>query len=113
MAQWPNDSIPKSPMPKLTVAEVEHIALLARLDLTEDEKARYAEQLSAILDYAAELMSVNVDDIPPTATVLDAHNVMRLKDMPGGSLLHDEALANAPRTDGASFEVQATFDNTD
>ena len=100
-------------MPKLTVAEVEHIALLARLDLTEDEKARYAEQLSAILDYAAELMSVNVDDIPPTATVLDAHNVMRMEDMPGGSLPHNVALANGPRTDSASFEVQATFDNSD
>lgn len=100
-------------MPNFTVAEVERIALLARLELTEGETSRYAVQLSAVLDYAAALMSVNVDDIPPTASVLDAVNVMRSDDIPGGSLSREEALANAPRTDGLSFEVQATFDAGD
>lgn len=102
-----------SPTPVLTPAEVERIALLARLELTEDEKSRYAGQLSAVLDYAAALMSVNVDDIPPTASVLDVVNVMRADDTPGGSLSREEALANAPRTDGLNFEVQATFDAGD
>lgn len=100
-------------MPNLTVAEVERIALLARLELTEDEKSRYAGQLSAVLDYAAALSSIDVDNIPPTASPLDVCNVMRADDTPGGSLSRDEALANAPRTDGASFEVQATFDTSD
>lgn len=99
-------------MPNLTVAEVERIALLARLELTEDEKSRYASQLSAVLDYAAALASIDVDNIPPTASPLDVCNVMRADDIPGGSLSRDEALANAPRTDGASFEVQATFDTS-
>ena len=54
----------------LTAAEVERIARLARLDLTDDEAARYAVQLSAVLDYAAELEGVNVDGIRPTASVL-------------------------------------------
>ncbi len=100
-------------MARLTVAEVERIALLARLDLTEDEKARYAEQLSAVLDYAAELNLVDVEGIPPTATVLDAINVMRSGDAPGAGLTHAEALANAPGADGDSFQVQATFETDD
>lgn len=96
-------------MPRLTVAEVDHIALLARLSLTDEEKARYAQQLSAVLDYAAELSTIDVENIPPTATVLAAHNVMRSTDAVGESLSREDALRNAPRTDGASFEVQATF----
>ncbi len=100
-------------MARLTVAEVEHIALLARLDLSDEEKARYAQQLSAVLDYAAELSSIDVEGIPPTATVLSAHNVMREQDEPCCSLPREDALQNAPQTDGVSFEVQATFDNKD
>ncbi|MCL5996371.1 MAG: Asp-tRNA(Asn)/Glu-tRNA(Gln) amidotransferase subunit GatC [Chloroflexi bacterium] len=96
-------------MAHLTVAEVDHIALLARLSLSDEEKARYAQQLSAILDYAAELAAIDVADIPPTATVLDIHNVMRPSDETCCSMPREDALKNAPRTDGASFEVQATF----
>jgi aspartyl-tRNA(Asn)/glutamyl-tRNA(Gln) amidotransferase subunit C len=96
-------------MPRLTVAEVDHIALLARLSLTDEEKARYAQQLSAVLDYAAELSAIDVENIPPTATVLAAHNVMRPTDAAADGLSREDALRNAPRTDGASFEVQATF----
>lgn len=100
-------------MPQLTVEEVDHIALLARLNLSDEEKARYAHQLSAILDYAAQLASIDVEQIPPTATVLSAHNVMRPVDEAGCSIPREDALRNAPRTDGASFEVQATFTDTD
>jgi aspartyl-tRNA(Asn)/glutamyl-tRNA(Gln) amidotransferase subunit C len=96
-------------MPRLTVAEVDHIALLARLSLTDEEKARYAQQLSAVLDYAAELSAIDVENIPPTATVLAAHNIMRPTDAVADGLSREDALRNAPRTDGASFEVQATF----
>jgi aspartyl-tRNA(Asn)/glutamyl-tRNA(Gln) amidotransferase subunit C len=94
----------------LTLAEVERIAYLARLSLTDEEKARYARQLSAVLDYAAELANVDVEGIPPTATVLPIHNVMREGDQVSGPILREEALANAPGTDGVSFIVQATFD---
>ena len=100
-------------MPHLTVEEVDHIALLARLSLTDEEKARYAQQLSAVLDYAAQLAAIDVEGIPPTATVLSVHNVMRTPDAAGDSIARDDALKNAPRSDGASFEVQATFDNKD
>jgi aspartyl-tRNA(Asn)/glutamyl-tRNA(Gln) amidotransferase subunit C len=98
-------------MAHLTVTEVDHIALLARLSLTDEEKARYAQQLSAILDYAAELTAIDVEGIPPTATVLAVHNVMRPVDEACCSMPREDALKNAPRTDGVSFEVQATFAN--
>jgi aspartyl-tRNA(Asn)/glutamyl-tRNA(Gln) amidotransferase subunit C len=93
----------------LTIAEVERVALLGRLDLSEDEKARYARQLSAVLDHAAQLASVDVAGIPPTATVLPLRSVMRADDHSSVGLSRADALANAPNTDGASFIVQATF----
>jgi aspartyl-tRNA(Asn)/glutamyl-tRNA(Gln) amidotransferase subunit C len=96
----------------LTIAEVERIAQLGRLELTDEEKARYARQLSAVLDYAAQLASIDVEGIPPTATVLPVHNVMREGDVVFGALPRSKALANAPSTDGESFIVQATFDDS-
>lgn len=95
----------------LTVAEVERIALLARLALSDDEKVRYSRQLSAILDYAAQLAELDVEGIPPTASVLSIHNVMRDGDEAVAGLSRADALHNAPETDGASFVVQATFDD--
>ncbi|MCS7056478.1 MAG: Asp-tRNA(Asn)/Glu-tRNA(Gln) amidotransferase subunit GatC [Thermoflexales bacterium] len=97
----------------LTVAEVERIAQLARLALSEEEKARYARQLSAILDYAAQLAELDVEGIPPTATVLAVHSVMREGDDVVAGLPRTDALRNAPDTDGVSFIVQATFDDED
>jgi len=51
---------------RLTLAQVEHIAELAKLALSDDEKARYQEQLSAILEYAERLQAVDTSAIPPT-----------------------------------------------
>src|SRR5512143_2691784 len=96
-------------MSLLTVEEVDRIAMLARLSLTQEEEARFAQQLSAVLDYAAELAGIDVEGIPPTATVLAAHNIMRSADAASQTMPREEALKNAPRSDGASFEVQATF----
>jgi aspartyl-tRNA(Asn)/glutamyl-tRNA(Gln) amidotransferase subunit C len=93
----------------LSAAEVEHIARLARLSLSEDELARYARQLSAILDYASQLAGLDIEDIPPTATVLPIHSVMREGDEVRMGLPRADALRNAPDTDGANFVVQATF----
>jgi aspartyl-tRNA(Asn)/glutamyl-tRNA(Gln) amidotransferase subunit C len=95
----------------LTPAEVERIALLGRLALSDEEKSKYARQLSAVLDYASELAKVDVEGIPPTASVLPVRGVMRTGDAPSASLPREEALANAPRADGESFVVQATFEN--
>ncbi len=88
----------------LTLEEVEHIASLARLRLTEEEKAHYCEQLSAILDYMAKLKELDTAHIEPTATVLPLRTVLR-PDTVRPSLLPEEWLANAPEAEGQMFRV--------
>ena len=94
---------------KLSLAQVEHIAELARLSLSDEEKARYQEQLSAILDYAERLQAVDTSAIPPTATVLPLRNVMRA-DQVLPSMSREDVLANAPQVEAESFRVQAVLD---
>jgi aspartyl-tRNA(Asn)/glutamyl-tRNA(Gln) amidotransferase subunit C len=89
---------------KLSLAEVEHIAELARLRLSEDEKARYREQLSEILDYAARLQAVDTSGISPTSSVLPARSVLR-KDEPRKGLSLEEVLSNAPESEKGQFRV--------
>ncbi|PKO21523.1 MAG: Asp-tRNA(Asn)/Glu-tRNA(Gln) amidotransferase GatCAB subunit C [Chloroflexi bacterium HGW-Chloroflexi-1] len=96
----------------LTIAEVEHIAELAKLGLTDAEKALYREQLSAILDYAATLQAVDTSAIPPTATGLPLRNVMR-EDAVRPSMPREDVLANAPDASEGYFRVRAVFESGD
>jgi aspartyl-tRNA(Asn)/glutamyl-tRNA(Gln) amidotransferase subunit C len=93
----------------LTIRDVEHIAELARLGLTEEEKVLYRDQLAAILDYAATLQQVDTSAIPPTATVLPLRNVMR-PDVVVPSLSQADVLANAPDAQDGYFRVRAVFE---
>ena len=80
--------------------EVEHVAGLARLELTEDEKRTFTRQLSSILTYMDQLKTVDTTGAEPTATVSPTMNVFR-EDEVQPSLSQEQALANAPdRTDG-------------
>lgn len=88
----------------LTIAEVEHIANLARLRLTPEEKERYRQQLSAILDYAARLQVLDTSEIPPTSSVLPQRSVLR-PDQPQPGLTQEELLRNAPATEAKQFRV--------
>ena len=88
----------------LTPEEVRHIARLARLRLTAEEERRYAEQLSAILDYADRLKRVDTTDVPPTAGVQDLRAPLR-PDRPRPPLPRERALANAPATADGMFLV--------
>ena len=88
----------------LTIAEVEHIASLARLNLTDEEVARFREQLSAILDYVAQLQALDTSDIPPTSSVLPPRSVLR-PDEPHPGLALDALLANAPQVEADQFRV--------
>lgn len=88
----------------LTPQEVEHIANLARLELTADEKERFREQLSAILDYAARLQELDTSHIPPTSSVLSKRSPLR-PDVVRPGLTTDEALQNAPRKEDHQFRV--------
>jgi aspartyl-tRNA(Asn)/glutamyl-tRNA(Gln) amidotransferase subunit C len=94
---------------ELTREEVEHIASLARLSLSDDEVVLYQEQLSDILDYFARLQTIDTSDVPPTATVLPLRSVMRA-DVAGQELSHEEILANAPEAEDSCFKVPAVMD---
>ena len=93
----------------LTLADVRHIAELARLGLSPDEERQFQEQLSAILDYFARLQEVDTSAIPATATVLPVHNVMR-DDEVQPSLDQQDALANAPDVADGQFRERAILD---
>jgi aspartyl-tRNA(Asn)/glutamyl-tRNA(Gln) amidotransferase subunit C len=94
---------------RLTLDEVRHVAELAKLHLSEEEVAQYAEQLSAILDYAQLLQTVDTSDVPPTPYVLPLENVMRA-DIVEPGLSNEAALANAPDSVDGFFRVRAVFE---
>jgi len=93
---------------RLSYEEVEHIAELARLNLTDDEKRKFAEQLSDILDYASRLDSLDTSHIPPTASVLDIYLRLREDESQPG-LSRDQVLENAPATKENQFKVPPVF----
>ena len=89
---------------KLSLKEVEHIAELARLDLTTEEKEQYRQQLSAILEYAARLQAVDTAEIPPTSSVLPSRSSLR-EDEARSPLSTSQVLKNAPRAEDDQFKV--------
>ncbi len=93
----------------LTLEEVEHIAGLARLDLTDQEKALYREQLSDILDYAARLGALDTSGIPPTSSVLPARSALR-EDASRPGLPTEDLLRNAPEAQDDQFRVPPVLD---
>ena len=90
----------------LTREEVEYVATLARLGLTDSEIARLQDQLSSILEHIAAIDRLDTDAIPPTAQVIAMTNVMR-PDVVAPSLPRAEVLENAPRQAEGFFEVHA------
>jgi len=95
----------------LSSRDVEKIALLARLELTDDEKALYQEQLSAILDYAHRLNQLDIADVPPTASAVDLLNVMR-EDVIEPGLSLEDALYNTIEEALDQFKIQAVLDES-
>jgi len=93
----------------VTETDVERIAHLARLHLTPEERIGFAAHLSAVLDHAAALAALDLEGIPPSATVAPERSVVREHDAPAESMRREAVLANAPASDGASFVVQAAL----
>lgn len=93
----------------LSTDDVRAIADLARLELNEAELARYQKQLSDILGYFQKLEELDTAHIDPTSSVLPLTNVMRQDDAQA-PLSVDEAVANAPDSDGEQFRVRAVLD---
>jgi len=91
-------------MMKVDKKEVEHVAMLARIELSEEEKAEYAEQLSAILEFFDHLKEVDTEDVSPTSHVLDLVNALRSDDV-RPSLDVNDALKNAPDRADSFYQV--------
>lgn len=91
-------------MAKITRVEVEHVARLARLELSEDEKERMTAQLDAILGYIDKLNALDTSQVEPTTTVIPMVSVMR-DDVVRPSLDREAALANAPDREAEFFRV--------
>ena len=89
---------------EISKEQVEHVAKLARLEVSEDEKAMFSRQLSAILTYMDQLKEVDTEGVEPTATVLPTENVWR-EDAVRLSLAQEQALANAPEQADGFFRV--------
>ncbi len=84
--------------------DIEHVARLARLQLTSEEMARLRDQLGAILEHAAKVGEVAADDVPPTAYAIPRSNVLR-PDEVTPSLSVEDVLANAPEREDDRFKV--------
>ena len=88
----------------ITVADVEYVARLARLELTSGEKTQFAEQMDAILGYVEKLKEVNTDGVVPTSHAVPMENSFR-EDIVQPSIGLEKALANSPERSGSFFAV--------
>jgi aspartyl-tRNA(Asn)/glutamyl-tRNA(Gln) amidotransferase subunit C len=93
----------------LTPEEVDHIALLARLELTPAEKELYRGQLSSILEHVARLQKLDTSHISPTSSVLPPRSRLREDEIKTG-LSKDQALRNAPDETRGQFRVPPVLD---
>ena len=93
----------------LTTAEVEHLAKLARLGLSEEDKTKFEQQLSIILDHFDVLRQLDTEGVPPTAHTLPLENVFS-PDEPRPSFPPEDILANAPLAEDGFFRVRAVLE---
>lgn len=96
-------------MARITRADVEHVARLARLELTDAELDASTEQLEAILEHAEDVAALDLADVPPTSHPLPLVNVLR-PDVVGPTVDRDEVLAAAPATESDRFRVPRILD---
>lgn len=92
------------PSVRISRADVEHVARLARLALTVEEQEQLTGELGAILDHAAQISALETDGVPPTSHPLPIVNVLRA-DLPSPGLPRDEVLAAAPAAEDGRFRV--------
>jgi len=93
----------------ITIKDVEHVANLARLELSEEEKSLFTEQMNAILKYADKLNELNTDHVEPTSHPMPLVNVMR-EDVARPSLPIEKVLLNAPDEEDGQIKVPAVLE---
>lgn len=93
----------------ITIKDVEHVAKLARLELTEEEKEKFSKQLDAILKHMDQLNEVDTTGVEPMAHAFAIKNVMR-EDKIVQEFSRDEMLVNAPDEEDGFFKVPKISD---
>lgn len=93
----------------ITRAVVEHVAALARLELSDDETERFARDLGVILEHAEDIATLDLDDIEPTAHPIQLMNVFRADEVQP-TLRRDEVLGQAPAVEDSRFRVPRILD---
>jgi aspartyl-tRNA(Asn)/glutamyl-tRNA(Gln) amidotransferase subunit C len=88
----------------ITPRDVEYVAKLARLELTEEEEVRFGRELDKVVEHMDQLNEVDTENVPVTSHVITTQNVLR-EDRVSPSLSADQALANAPREKDGFFRV--------
>jgi aspartyl-tRNA(Asn)/glutamyl-tRNA(Gln) amidotransferase subunit C len=89
---------------RITGKDVEHVAMLARLAISPEEKEMFTQQMNVILEYVEQLNALDTDGIVPTSHVIPMQNVMR-DDLVTPSLTREQVLQNAPETEDGCFKV--------
>jgi aspartyl-tRNA(Asn)/glutamyl-tRNA(Gln) amidotransferase subunit C len=97
-------------MSKLDIDQIEHIAKLSRLELSEEEKKLYAGQLSSVLDYVGELSKIDTENVEPTANVTGLSNVWRTDEIEKSDINYDDIAKNAPEFKDGNFVVPGVFE---
>lgn len=88
----------------ISIKDVEHVAKLARLELSEEEKEKFTKQLGAILEYAQQMNEIDTTGVEPMAHAIPVVNVMR-EDIPEYRQTKEELMANAPVKENGFFRV--------
>ena len=88
----------------ITIKDVEHVAKLARLELTEEEKELYTKQLGDVLKYVDQMNEVDTTNVKPMSHAIDFVNVMR-EDKVVYELIKEELMADAPEAENGFFKV--------
>ncbi len=91
-------------MTVISKKDVEHVALLARLALTDEEKETFTGQLAQILEHAGKIQALDTTAVPPTSHVASLTNVLRPDEI-RPCLTSEEALSNAPKQEDGGFAV--------
>ncbi len=104
MLSLKNSFLEYSECTMITIKDVEHVAKLARLELTEEEKELYTKQLGDVLKYVDQMNEVDTSNVKPMTQVIDFVNVMR-EDKVVYEHTKEELMANAPEEENGFFKV--------
>lgn len=99
-------------MTKVTSEQVEHVANLARLEVSQDEVNEFTQSLEKILNFAGQLDEVDTENVEPTFHVLDLQNVLR-EDKSEPGIPQEQALLNAKEKEAGQFKVPAIMNEED